>query len=138
MIITKCAKRLMATVMTTALVLTGLVVAPKEVSAADGDPTVSVKGATLRLDNNLDGTQSMRVGIEVKNASQAKECGITIKIGDKQKEISTANESYQNIYDYNEATDTVIYTVVVKEIPSDNFKDSLPCYNKRFRYKETE
>ena len=121
MMITKCAKRLMATVMTTAIVLTGFAVAPKEVKAAEENPTVEVLGATLRLDNNAENCQSMRVGILVKNASKAKSCGIKLSIGDKAVVVSTENEKYRNIYGYDKDNDVVTYTAVIKDIPKSDF-----------------
>mgnify|MGYP004501306391 CR=1 FL=1 len=125
MIITKCAKRLMATVMTTAIVLTGFAVAPKEVKAAEENPTVEVLGATLRLHNNAENCQSMRVGILVKNASKAKSCGIKLSIGDKAVVVSTENEKYRNIYDYDKDNDVVTYTAVIKDIPQDKFSTDI-------------
>ena len=124
--ITKSAKRLMATVMTTALALTGLVVAPKTVSAAEAgtQPQVKVLGATLRLDGTA-GTQSMRVGIQVTNASKVKDCGINLTVGDKTKTISTENSEYQKIYDYNKEHDAVVYTAVINGIPKDNFSTDI-------------
>ena len=126
MFITKIAKRLMATVMTAALVLTGFVVAPKEVSAAeDTEPTVEVLGATLRFDGNEENCQSMRVGIQVKNASKAKECGIKLSVGEKTLTVSTDDEKYRNIYAYDADNDTITYTAVIQNIPSDNFKTDI-------------
>ena len=128
MIITKCAKRLMATVMTTALVLTGLVVAPKEVSAAEGDPTVEVLGATLRLDGNKENCQSMRVGIKVTNASKAKACGIKLSIGtveNKKEAVVSTETGKTNIYDYDKVNDVVIYTAVITDIPKDKFSEKV-------------
>lgn len=122
MIITKCAKRLMATVLTTALALSGFVAAPKMVSASEGTPTVEVKGATLRLDGTANGTQSMRIGVAVKKADLAAACGMKIEYKGKSATIAT-DTGYDKIYDYDENHQTVVYTAVIKDIPSTAFAD---------------
>lgn len=122
MIITKCAKRLMATVMTTAIVLTGFAVAPKEVKAAEENPTVTVKGATLRLDGNEDGKQSMRVGVEIEKADIAAACGMTIEYNGKSVTIAT-DQGQDKIYDYDETNNKVMYTAVINNIPESAFAE---------------
>ena len=126
MYIAKHAKRIMAAAMTTALVLTsGSVVATKNASASSAEtPTVKVLGATLRLDQK-EGYQSMRVGIQVANASAAKSCGINFEIGGKNCTISTDNEKYKKIYAYDKASDTITYTAVITDIPIGAFTQNI-------------
>lgn len=122
MMITKCAKRLMATVMTTAIVLTGFAVAPKEVKAAEENPTVEVKGATLKIEGSDDDKQSMRIGVEIGKADFAAACGMTIEY--KGHEVTVATDQGQDkIYDYDEENNKVVYTAVVKNIPADAFAE---------------
>lgn len=131
MIITRSAKRLMATVMTMALVVTGLVVAPKQASAAAEAPEVKILGATLRLDETGD-SQALRFGVEISNASQAKNCGITLTRTSDSKSVTvqTGVEGQNNIYDYNEDTDKLIYTVVLKGITEEDFDEGLQVTGK--------
>lgn len=91
----------------------------KTTKAADIGPTVKVLGATLRTDGNKTGTQSLRVGIEVANASYASNCGIKIKIkgSDKEIDVSTSDEQYQNLYSKDVDADKIVYSVVVANIP---------------------
>lgn len=101
MIITKCAERLMATILTMALALATLVVAPKTVSALESTPTVEIKGATLKLDGAADGKQSMRIGVSIEKADLATACGVKIEY--KGKSITVATDTgYDKIYDYDE------------------------------------
>lgn len=120
--ITKRAKRWMATVMTTALALTSLVVAPKPASAATDVPTVEVKGATLRLAGTQDGKQAMRIGVVISKADLATACGIQIGYKGKTTTIAT-DKGYNKIYDYDETKQEVVYTAVIKDIPSTAFAD---------------
>lgn len=104
-------------------------------------PTVSVLGATLRTEGNKDGTQSLRIAIQVNNASKACACGIKLKVKNSQKDytvISTYDSEYQNLYMKDEEEDKVVYTVVIQNIPEQNtstdfevvgFADPLPTIN---------
>lgn len=103
-----------------ALVFSSLVVTQKPAKAADGDPTVEVLGATLRLDNET-GTQSLRFGIQVKNADKAKSCSIDVKVGNKTLTVSTDDGTNTNIYKKSDDGKTIIYTVVVTGIDTQNF-----------------
>ncbi|MCX4276215.1 MAG: hypothetical protein OSJ27_10675 [Candidatus Gastranaerophilales bacterium] len=93
MVISKNAKTLMALILTFAFVLAGFAFTPKEARASDAEtPNVKVLGATLRIDN-VDGTQSLRLGIEVSNASRAKDCGILIEANGKTVTVATDVET---------------------------------------------
>ena len=116
-------KKTIALAMAAAVIVSGFAFpSAKTVKAEDPEPTVKVLGATLRTDGNTVGTQSLRVGIEVSNASYASNCGIKIKIKDSAsdyKVVSTADEKYQKIYSKDAAEDKIVYSVVVENIPVD-------------------
>ncbi len=127
MLISKNGKRLMACVMSLAMLLSGLLYIPKAASAADN---VKVLGATLRLSNvevDNNSQQSMRIGIEVPNASQRKSCQIKVSVNGKSKVISTepvgdgVDIQYNKILSYDEDTDTVVYAIVIAGITKDDF-----------------
>ena len=126
--LSKIGKRIIAVTMTAAVVVSGIVFSPnKTIKAADTEPQVRVLGATLRTEGNKTGTQSLRVGIEVANASYASECGIKVKLKDSSndyKVVSTKNENYQKLYSKDTTNDTVVYTVVVSNIPIDTSVDT--------------
>lgn len=121
-------KKTIALVMAATVAISGFVFpSAKTAKAADPEPTVKVLGATLRTDGNNQGTQSLRVGIEVANASYASECGIKVKLKDSSndyKVVSTKNENYQKLYSKDTTNDTVVYTVVVSNIPIDTSVDT--------------
>lgn len=86
-------------------------------AAEGGEATVKVLGANLKLKNNKVGYQSLRVAIQVDNASQASHCGIKLKIKDSSKDyvtVSTEN-GYEKIYS-KDAAGTVVYTAVIDNI----------------------
>ncbi len=116
----KLGRKTIALVMAAAVALSGAAVSNYgAVKAAEAEPTVKVLGATLAADNDK-GFQSLRVGIEVSNASYASECGIKLKLKDSSKDytvVSTADENYQKVYSKNVDEDKIVYTVVVKNIP---------------------
>lgn len=91
---------------------------------------VSVLGASLRMDAD-DGHQSMRIGIIVENASQAKACGIDLTIGEKTIKIATDGDGTDDvikgdkIYEYDAAKDTILYTAVITNIPKDSFSTAV-------------
>lgn len=85
-------------------------------SAAD-TPTVTIDGASIRTES----PQGLRFKITVTNASQATDFGIKLEYAGKTKTISLAN-NYTNIYAKDEAADTVEYTAVLINIPSDAFE----------------
>lgn len=101
---------------------------PKDVQAAGSAPTVKVLGATLRLDGE-NGTQSLRLGIEVSNASMAKDCGIIIKANNSTVTVATDVEDdsakhtkkHTDMYSIDTAGDKVIYSAVITGIPVNSF-----------------
>lgn len=126
MIISKKATRLMTFILAFAFVMTGLSYVPKQVQAEEKQPTVKVLGATLRLDNKS-GTQSLRLGIEISNASLAKDCGIVIGANTKEVTVGTdvedgeGKKNHIDMYSIDKEKDKVIYSAVVTGIPVDSF-----------------
>ncbi|MCI8308590.1 MAG: hypothetical protein HFH14_11145, partial [Lachnospiraceae bacterium] len=132
MVISKNAKRLMAYLLTFAFVLAGFAFTPKAAGAAnDADaavPSVKVLGATLRIDN-VNGTQSLRLGIEVSNASRAKDCGIIIEANGKTvtvatdvaNDIANGTKKHTDMYSVDVEGDKVIYSAVITGIPVSSF-----------------
>ena len=121
--LSKIGKKIIAVTMAAAVVVSGIVFSPdKKIKAADPEPTVKALGATLRTEGNKAGTQSLRIGIEVANASYASECGIRVKVKGSEKEIvvSTANENYKKLYSKDTDADKIIYSVVIENIPVEN------------------
>lgn len=137
MFISKNGKRLMAYIMSMAILLSGLIYAPKTADAAGGEPTVTVLGATLRLsgtDDNKNGYQSMRIGIKVANAENAKSCSIKLALGNKSYIVSTkevgetvaggeVKTQMTNLCE--KGSDYVTYAVVIKKIPKDAFYEQV-------------
>ena len=137
MFISKNGKRLMAYIMSMAILLSGLIYAPKTADAAGGEPTVTVLGATIRLsgaDDNKDGYQSMRIGIKVANAENAKSCSIKLALGNKSYIVSTkevgetvaggeVKTQMTNLCE--KGSDYVTYAVVIKNIPKDSFYEQV-------------
>ncbi len=137
MFISKNGKRLMAYIMSMAILLSGLIYAPKTADAAGGEPTVTVLGATLRLsgtDDNKNGYQSMRIGIKVANAENAKSCSIKLALGNKSYIVSTkevgetvaggeVKTQMTNLCE--KGSDYVTYAVVIKKIPKDSFYEQV-------------
>lgn len=127
--ITKKETKLMAFVTAFVMMLSCLVVIPTESKAAGAAPKVTVLGASLRMDAD-DGHQSMRIGVQVENASQAKACGVELTIGDKTVKIATDGDGEtvlkgDKIYEYDEAKDTILYTAVITNIPSTAFSTAI-------------
>lgn len=127
--ITKKETKLMAFVTAFVMMLSCLVVIPTESKAAGTAPTVSVLGASLRMDAET-GKQSMRIGVQVENASQAKACGVELTIGSKTIKIATDGDGEQvlkgdKIYEYDAAKDTILYTAVITNIPKDSFSTAI-------------
>lgn len=78
--LSKIGKRIIAVTMAAAVFVSGIVFSPaQKIKAQSPEPTVKVLGATIRTEGNKIGTQSLRVGIEVDNASYASNCGIKNK-----------------------------------------------------------
>ena len=134
MFFSKKGAKVLAIASTFAFVLTGMSVVPgKAQAAADQAPTVKVLGATLRLDDN-NGTQSLRFGIQVNNASNAEACGIDL--GYKGKTITVATDvedgavtkKNTTLYSKDSVNDTIVYSAVITGIPSD-------CYENDFSVK---
>lgn len=122
--ISKCARRVMAVAMATVMTCTGFSAGNvKKLEAASATPSASVivKGASLRLEANEEGKQSLRVAIEVSNADLASSCGMEIQYGSKTVEV-TPEKGYKNFYDVDQETKKVIYTAVIENIPSDAFE----------------
>lgn len=127
--ITKKETKLMAFVTAFVMMLSCLVVIPTEAKASGAAPKVTVLGASLRMDAD-DGHQSMRIGVQVENASQAKACGVELTIGDKTVKIATDGDGKtvlkgDKIYEYDEAKDTILYTAVITNIPSAAFSTAI-------------
>lgn len=119
-------KRIIAVTMAAAVVVSGIVFSPdKTIKAADPEPQVKVLGATVLKDEVTDGnSQSMRLAIQVANASYAEMCGIEVSVEGSTKDpvlVSTDNAEQRKIYSRHENLDIVVYTVVVKDIPSTYF-----------------
>lgn len=124
MCISKKARKLMTFVLSFVFILTSFSSVPKKAHAAT-EPTVDVLGGTLRLDAAA-GSQSLRVGIKVSHASKAKACGIEITAKGKTVKLATDGdgdtvEKHEDLYSVDEATDTIIYTAVITNIPKDYF-----------------
>ncbi len=118
-------KKAIALVMIAAVIVSGAVFwQDRATKAADLEPQVKVLGATILEESASDGSQSMRLAIQVLNASYADMCGIEVSVEGSTKEpvlISTDNESYRKIYSRHENLDIVVYTVVVNNIPNGYF-----------------
>ncbi len=120
----KKVKRVLTSLAVTAAVaLSGITYSSDMVYAKSVLPEVTVLGATLSLDADS-GYQSMRIGIQVKNADKASACGMRITRGTKTIEFSTAKEGQNKLYDVDRDTNTVVYAVKIKNIPADNFDDN--------------
>lgn len=137
MFISKNGKRLMAYIMSMAILLSGLIYAPKTADAAGGEPTVTVLGATIRLAqdyDNANGKQSMKFAIKVTNADKAKSCSIKLSLNGKDYIVSTkdfgetvgggkVDKQIKTVSD--KGADYVEYAVVVRDIPKANFDSSI-------------
>ena len=124
--LSKIGKRIIAVTMTAAVVVSGIVFSPnKTIKAADTEPQVRVLGATILKEEAADeSSQSMRLAIQVANASYAEMCGIEVSVEGSTKGpvlVSTDNAEQRKIYSRHENLDIVVYTVVVKDIPSTYF-----------------
>ncbi len=123
--LSKMAKKIIAVTMAAAVVVSGIVFLPdKTIKAADLEPQVKVLGATILEEAAEDQSQSMRLAIQVSNASYADMCGIEVGVEGSTKEpvlISTDNEQQRKIYSRHDNLDIVVYTVVVKNIPAAYF-----------------
>lgn len=86
-------------------------------AAAAETPAVTIDGASIRTES----PQGLRFKITVTNASQATDYGIKLAYDGKSKTISFAN-GYTNIYAKDEGNDTIEYTAVLINIPSDAFE----------------
>ncbi len=137
MFISKRGKKLLSVMATLAIIMTGLVISPKTTSA-ETDPSVSVLGATLRLDNgyNSNGTQAMRVAIKVSQADKVKACAIDLTVNGKTLRIATNGDTsptdgtgvyliHNNLYSKNESDKSVVYAVTLNNIPSSAFGTSV-------------
>ena len=134
MFFSKKGAKVLAIASTFAFVLTGMSVVPgKAQAAADQAPTVKVLGATLRLDDN-NGTQSLRFGIQVNNASNAEACGINLGYNGKTITVATdvedgdVTQKNTTLYSKDSVNDTIVYSAVITGIPKD-------CYENDFSVK---
>ena len=127
--LSKIGKKIIAVTMAAAVVVSGIVFSPdKKIKAADPEPQVKVLGATILEEEAADGTQSMRLAIQVANASYAEMCGIEVSVEGSTKApvlVSTDNADQRKIYSRHENLDIVVYTVVVKDIPSTYFDNKI-------------
>lgn len=124
--LSKMGKRIIAVTMAAAVIVSGIVFSPdKKIKAADTEPQVKVLGATILKEEAADeSSQSMRLAIQVANASYAEMCGIEVSVEGSTKGpvlVSTDNAEQRKIYSRHENLDIVVYTVVVKDIPSTYF-----------------
>ncbi len=130
MYLSKLQTKCMALITAFVMILSCLAFVPSEAKAADSTtPTVSVLGASLRLDA-ASGHQSMRIGVLIENASKAGACGMTMNIGGKTVRIATDGDGTDvikgdKIYDYNKDTDSILYTAVITDIPSEHFSTDI-------------
>ncbi len=134
MLISKHEKKLMAVIMTAVIVLSSFLFMPKSADAAEAsDPQVSVLGATLRLDNNETSTQSMRIGIKVNNADKAKDCAIKLTMNGRSYTVATSTTALKDergvvndkMHSIDTADNSVVYAVVLTNIPKDKFYDAV-------------
>lgn len=120
---TKVLRKLAACVLSITIVLTGVAVSPNTAVKAStlAEPNAVILGASLRTEGNNNGTQSLRIAVQINNASKASACGIKIKPTEKEESdytvISTENEGYDKIYAKDTTKDTIVYTVVISNIP---------------------
>lgn len=130
--ISKNGKKIMTFILAMAFVLSGIMYTPKSASAADV-PKVTFLGATLRLGQDADnnGKQSMKIGIQINNASKAKSCAINIKVGGKTCTVTTEEIEASKGYTHDKMqtvdvdNDTVIYAVVLTNIPESAFDTNI-------------
>ena len=138
--ISKRETKIMAWIMTLAIMLSCFVYTPKTAVAESTDvdaPSVSVLGATLRLTaatDNSDNGQAMRLGIQVNNASNVKACAIILTVGDKSYTVSTEAEGTQMsenitvdkqhifLHSKDDKNDKVVYAVTLNGIPKTAFE----------------
>lgn len=80
--LSKMGKRIIAVTMAAAVIVSGIVFSPdKKIKAADTEPQVKVLGATILKEEAADeSSQSMRLAIQVANASYAEMCGIEVSV----------------------------------------------------------
>ena len=131
-------KRIIAIMITIAVILQpsmlyckNVVKAQETANNSQDSVSVEVLGATIKINNDATtGTQSLRFGIKVNNASKARHCGMDItakKAGGttgKTITISTEKEEHCKIYSKNPEKDFIVYTVIVKDIPVNTDSDT--------------
>lgn len=134
MIISKYEKKLMSIIMIAVIVLSGFIWAPKADAADTAKPEVTVLGATLRLgENDNKGSQSMRIGIKIANADKAKDCAIKLELNGKSYTVATCDTAlngengkvHSNIHSKDETNNSVIYAIVLTNIPKTSFYDPI-------------
>lgn len=138
MLISKNGKKLMSFIIIMAFILSGIVYTPNTVNATDtNQPIVRVLGATLRLSQNKDnnGKQSMRIGVQISNASKAKDCAIEIKVEGSEKSYIIGTSNFPNATKISDSlnsiienSDTVIYSAVITDIPTKAFDTQISIW----------
>ena len=137
--ITSNCKKMMAVVIAITMVLSVLFI-PKPQQASAAAPTVTVLGATLRL-NSTDnkGTQSMRIGIRVNNAGSAGECAITLAANGRRYTVATFSTedklkdgngdtfpvNLTNRSIHSKEGNSIIYAIVLTGIPAERFSSNI-------------
>ena len=127
-------KKILALVLCCALLLTALVI-PNKASADSHEPSVTVLGTSLRLDDQ----QGLRIAIKVNNASAATACAITLGNNGKYATIGTSKameateEAYRcfpYLYSRDEADDSVVYVLNLVGMESEYFNLDLEIIGK--------
>ena len=125
MYITKRAKRMMATVMTMALVLTtGSIIAPKKANAATSGPgTISAAKASVKED----GSALRFLVTATLPKTYTGDLGMKLKVGEGTEKTVSLKTGASKLYSYVEAGDnaTVGYSVAITGIPSDAINTSI-------------
>lgn len=148
MIISKYEKKLMSIIMIAVIVLSGFICAPKADAADTAKPEVTVLGATLRLNKEGDNknAQSMRIGIKITNADKAKDCAIKLELNGKSYTVATSEAAldsengkvHNNVHSIDKTNNSVVYAVVLTNIPKTSFYDSITITGKAISNDEQE
>lgn len=122
------------------IVLSGFICAPKADAADTAKPEVTVLGATLRLNKEGDNknAQSMRIGIKITNADKAKDCAIKLELNGKSYTVATSEAAldsengkvHNTVHSIDKANNSVVYAVVLTNIPKTSFYDSITITGK--------
>ena len=145
--ISRNCRKILAFVMTLAVVLSVMLIpGTKNAKAAGDTPEVKVLGATLRLaagDNN--GKQSMRIGIQINNANKANACAIMLTVGGKTYTVATKaskagadGETQAKLHSKDVDNNSVVYAVIVTNIPEDDFYTNIGIVGKVWDMSDNE